>query len=103
MTSDYRTIVRWARTEGEGDERGDAVASYAEAETLTVGFVPSSESLTPTDAGTDGSAERWRVFVSYTPVFKPGDRLGPVGSDADMEVVTARTFTWDQILEVRPI
>lgn len=104
MTSDYRTVRRWARSEGTGDDRGDCIASYSKAETVKAGFVPSTRALSATDSGESESSTVWRVYVSHRSVFKPGDRMGPSSSDEpDMEVISTRDFPYDQILEVRPL
>lgn len=106
MTSDYRTVAVWRRVEpSDGDERGDAVATYEkQSKRVRAGFVPVSVSLQATDSSTTRYPSLWKVFVSYVHPFAVGDRMGPADAEEpDMEVVTVRDFAGDQILEVRPL
>lgn len=104
IASDYRTIVRWTRTEPDGEDRGDAVPEFVrQASTIQAGFIPVSSARGQSDSGADVSETRWKVFIGGSAhPFKVGDRLGPVSSsEPDMEVLSAIDFPTIQNLEVR--
>lgn len=104
--SDYREVVRWARTEpSDDDEHGDAVPTYKKGEDVyQAGFSPLASSRLGQDSGEYLSETRYRVVVSFAHPFKAGDRMGyACRGEPSYEVVSCLDYPGSQNMEVRPL
>ena len=107
MTTDYRRVVCYRHTEpADDDEHGDAVIEYVRMpEVLCANFTPIQEMDTQTETGRRLTpAVRYRVIVSWTKMFRLGDRMGPAETDRpEWEIDSIKTFPGSQNMEVKPI